>query len=130
MNVIKPQRRSYQRDVIEEELKKLHSHPTAAELYEIVRKIIPKISLGTVYRNLEQLVETGSVKKLVNGTSTRFDGNTGFHNHIRCIQCDKVTDIFDDDEERVIHGRELAGYRVTGCIIEYTGICPECQERN
>jgi len=55
----KTQRNTRQRQVVLEELRKLTSHPTAAELYEITRARLPKISLGTVYRNLEVLAENG-----------------------------------------------------------------------
>ncbi|HKI82610.1 MAG TPA: transcriptional repressor, partial [Pseudodesulfovibrio sp.] len=57
-------RLSKQRKVILEELRKVKSHPTADEVYDMVRKIIPRISLGTVYRNLEFLSSKGLVLKL------------------------------------------------------------------
>ena len=70
------QRTTRQRQVILEELQKLQSHPTAAALYEIVRRRVPKISLGTVYRNLELLARTGLIRKLeFAGAEARFDGN-------------------------------------------------------
>ena len=70
------QRNTRQRQVILEELQKLTSHPTAAVLYDIVRRRLPKISLGTVYRNLELLARMGMVQKLeLAGGEARFDGN-------------------------------------------------------
>jgi Fur family ferric uptake transcriptional regulator len=53
-----------QRQVILEELKKVKSHPTANEVYDMVRKRLPRIGLGTVYRNLDLLAERGIIKKL------------------------------------------------------------------
>ena len=58
------QRKTRQREVILNELQKLKSHPTAVELYEIVRQILPKVSLGTVYRNLELHARHGYIQKL------------------------------------------------------------------
>ena len=58
------QRNTKQRQVILEELQKVTSHPTAAGLYDIVRLRLPKISLGTVYRNLERLASAGTIRKL------------------------------------------------------------------
>ena len=70
------QRNTPQRKVILEELQKAASHPTAAELYEIVRRRLPRISLGTVYRNLELLSESGLIRKLSMGSAeARFDGD-------------------------------------------------------
>ena len=86
----RPQRHSRQRDVILEELQAIVSHPSAISLYEIVRQRLPKISLGTVYRNLELLVETGLVQKLqAGGGETRFDGDVRRHDHVRCLGCDR-----------------------------------------
>ena len=68
MDNVKTQRNTQQRQVIYEELKRLTSHPTAAELYEVVRKRLPKISLGTVYRNLEILVRNDMIAKIESNT--------------------------------------------------------------
>ena len=63
-----------QRQVILEELGKVKSHPTANEVYDMVRKRLPRIGLGTVYRNLELMAESGMILKLeVGGTQKRFD---------------------------------------------------------
>ena len=69
-------RMTRQRRVILEELRKVNNHPSAYEIYEFVRKRLPRISLGTVYRNLEILSESGDIQKLEPGCSLkRFDGN-------------------------------------------------------
>lgn len=122
-----PQRRSRQREIILEELRKVKSHPTAADLYDLVQEVIPNVSMGTVYRNLEQLSECGEIQKLTNGNSVRFDGNAMSHHHIRCQVCDRVADVHElsgdllnDDYD------DLAGYKVIGCNIEFLGICPDC----
>ena len=51
-----------QRQVILEELRKLNTHPSADEIYKVVRRRLPRISLGTVYRNLEVLVQMGEIQ--------------------------------------------------------------------
>jgi Fur family ferric uptake transcriptional regulator len=64
-----------QRKVILEELRNVDTHPSADEIYEMVRKRLPHISLGTVYRNLEILSETGAIQKLELGCAQKkFDG--------------------------------------------------------
>jgi len=83
-----------QRQIILEELSKVKTHPTASELYDMVRKRLPRIGLGTVYRNLELMAENGMILKLeVGGTQKRFDATTDTHYHIRCSGCGKVDDI-------------------------------------
>lgn len=89
---LNPQMRlTTQRQIILEELEKVTSHPTANEVYDMVRKRLPRIGLGTVYRNLELMAETGIILKIeVGGTQKRFDATTHPHYHIRCISCGKV----------------------------------------
>ncbi len=131
MQVRKPQRKSHQRDVIHQELRKFKTHPTAVELYEAVRKILPKVSLGTVYRNLEQLVSSGVINKLANGNSVRFDAEIDGHEHVRCIVCDSVANVPEVSDNPIDEASsELAGFKVIGCNVEFLGICPECQKNN
>jgi Fur family ferric uptake transcriptional regulator len=69
-----------QRRVILEELRKVDTHPSADEVYEMVRKRLPRISLGTIYRNLEILSETGEIQRLETGSHLkRFDGRADDH---------------------------------------------------
>jgi Fur family ferric uptake transcriptional regulator len=118
-----------QRQVLLEELKKLHSHPTAIELYEIVRKRLPHISLGTVYRNLEFLADIGLINKLeIAGVQKRFDGKTENHYHIRCIRCNRVEDVPLEpipEVERAVTG--VSDYEVLTHRLEFVGLCPACR---
>ncbi len=118
-----------QRQIILEELSKVTSHPTANEVYDMVRKRLPRIGLGTVYRNLELMAESGIILKLeVGGTQKRFDATTETHYHIRCNECDKVDDI---DIEVQHHINEVAtaasNYNILGHHIEFSGVCRDCQ---
>jgi Fur family ferric uptake transcriptional regulator len=82
-----------QRQIILEELRKADTHPSADEVYETVRKRLPRISLGTVYRNLEILSELGEIQKLeLGGDLKRFDRKPNKHYHIRCMNCGRVDD--------------------------------------
>ncbi|GBC63369.1 transcriptional repressor [Desulfonema ishimotonii] len=120
-----------QRRVILEELKKMKSHPSADEVYEVVRQHLPRISLGTVYRNLEILSELGQIQKLeLGGTLKRFDSNTRKHYHIRCINCDRVDDapmVFMENIEDALD--DSTGYKVIGHRLEFLGLCPGCMEK-
>lgn len=127
LNVTRQRRSTPQRRVILKELQALKSHPTAAELFTIVREKLPKISLGTVYRNLEVLCNDGYINKLeLSGAETRFDGITDPHLHIRCTGCGKVQDLMDPS--LIAHSpEELEGFQVQGCRLEYFGLCPDCR---
>jgi Fur family transcriptional regulator, ferric uptake regulator len=127
---IKTHRNTQQRAIILEELNKLKSHPTASELYIIVRSRLPKISLGTVYRNLEFLTEAGVIQKLeLSGSESRFDGTAYRHNHIHCMLCGRVDDLIGLPDDPVVdHAQCIGGYQVAGYHLEFYGVCPECFE--
>lgn len=122
-------RLSKQRKVILEELRKVKSHPTADEVYDMVRKIIPRISLGTVYRNLEFLSSKGLVLKLgAPGEQKRFDGTPEPHPHIRCAVCTAVADVECEIEIPDIPASCTGGYKIMNTNVEFVGICPNCQK--
>jgi len=120
-----------QRDVILSELRAVKTHPTADELYTQVRSRLPRVSLATVYRNLEWLSEQGLAKKIeVGGRQKRFDGDISDHYHVRCQKCGRVSDIEMDVLEN-LEGciSESCGFTVTGHRREFTGLCSECTQR-
>ena len=117
-----------QRKVILEELRKIHTHPSADEIYEVVRLRLPRISLGTVYRNLKVLSELGKVQKLeLSGSLKRFDWDTNKHYHIRCLRCNRVEDApiapLKQLEDKLY---EATVFEIIGYNLEFTGLCPEC----
>jgi Fur family ferric uptake transcriptional regulator len=120
-----------QRQIILEELAKVKTHPTASELYDMVRKRLPRIGLGTVYRNLELMAENGMILKLeVGGTQKRFDATTDTHYHIRCSNCGKVDDVDTPVMDDLVQtAAESTSYQIIGHHVEFTGVCPACQKQ-
>ena len=119
-----------QRQIILEELGKVTSHPTANEVYDMVRKRLPRIGLGTVYRNLELMADSGIILKLeVGGTQKRFDATVDPHYHVRCTSCGRVDDIDIEVQNRINQIAENASdYMILGHHIEFSGMCPRCSE--
>jgi Fur family ferric uptake transcriptional regulator len=116
--------------VILDELRAVVSHPTAGELHEIVRKRLPHVSLGTVYRNLDLLAQQGAIKKLdYAGGEARYDGNLSHHDHLRCIHCGRVDDLMIPPLELLQpEGNHLRGYELLGHRLEFIGLCPRCRQ--
>lgn len=127
-----PLRMTNQREIILKELKKSRRHLSADELYERVKKVIPRISLATVYRNLEILSAAGIIAKLeISGRQKRFDYDTAGHDHIYCIQCHRVDNIsFDRELDGYSSQASTGGYTITGYRVEFIGICPSCRKKN
>ncbi|OGO07081.1 MAG: transcriptional repressor [Chloroflexi bacterium RBG_13_60_13] len=122
-------RRSKQRESIVRVLRGTRSHPTADWVYEQVRKEIPNISLGTVYRNLKMMKERGEILELsCAGSLGRFDGNPENHYHFRCDRCGRVHDI-DEAIDRAIDEKVAArtGFEISHHRLEFRGLCIECQ---
>lgn len=121
-----------QRQIILEELGKVTSHPTANEVYDMVRKRLPRIGLGTVYRNLELMADSGIILKLeVGGTQKRFDATVEPHYHIRCNSCGKVDDVDLEVQDEINKAAEKnSSYKILGHHIEFTGICMECRGKD
>ena len=124
-------RMTRQRKVILEELLKQNDHPSADEIYQMVRRRIPRISLGTVYRNLEVLASMGKIQKLeLSGALKRYDWNTNKHYHIRCVCCDRVDDAPIAPLNQLENDLyEATVFEIIGHNLEFTGLCPECSKK-
>lgn len=124
-------RKTTQREAILEELKKVDSHPTADEIYSIVRKKIPKISMGTVYRNLEILSKTGLIKRFPVDGVMRFDAKINKHYHVRCTKCGKLEDVnLEIADQLELVAANNTDFLINGFKLEFSGICPYCRENN
>ncbi len=122
-------RKTRQKEAIMAVLRGTTSHPTADWVYDEVRKEIPNISLGTVYRNLRLLCQSGEISELdLCGNLSRFDARLDDHYHFRCEKCGRVFDIdellTEDINDRVAR---KTGFAVECHKIEFRGICRECQ---
>jgi len=92
---MKKTRNTRQRGVILDILKESHEHPTAEMIYREARRVLPNISLGTVYRNLNFLRDQGALREIRSseGGSSRFDGADIPHGHFHCVRCNTLLDI-------------------------------------
>jgi len=119
------QRYSHQRERIYETVCGTKEHPTAQMVYDALRVEMPKLSLGTVYRNLHQMAEEGRLMEL-EGPVARFDADLRPHTHARCICCGGVADLelpYDAELDRTVAAE---GWNVSGHTLIFTGICPAC----
>ncbi|MFH1690226.1 MAG: transcriptional repressor [Candidatus Eisenbacteria bacterium] len=103
-------------------------HPTADEVYLTVREELPKVSLGTVYRNLDLLTNQGLIRTLTAaGEPRRYDGTLDEHHHITCEVCGRVDDVelscSEPLEELLV---DRGGYEVRGYTLRFMGVCGEC----
>ncbi|AZO95079.1 transcriptional repressor [Halocella sp. SP3-1] len=125
-------RMTKQRRLILKTLRSTNTHPTADWIYERVKKDIPNISLGTVYRNLKLLADMGEIMVLDFGSSySRFDGNPENHYHFTCEKCGGVFDLdmpLNNELNQKVN--EETPYKVYSHRIEFYGLCLNCQQKN
>ncbi|MCI6756835.1 MAG: transcriptional repressor [Lachnospiraceae bacterium] len=119
---------SRQRDAVYNFLKDRKDHPTADTIYAGVRDEYPNISLGTVYRNLMILRDTGKIRTVDVGDGViHFDADTSEHNHFICTRCGRVEDLEMESIDRVkeIAAANFAG-KITGYSAYFYGVCERC----
>lgn len=123
-----------QRRTILEELRKVNCHPTAEELFQLVHLRLPRISLGTVYRNLAVLEGEGLVRRIDGHDRTvRYDGHTAPHSHLCCSVCGRVEDVLlTEDQHDAVRTvlQPLLHDRIRGFSLDFSGFCRDCQERS
>ena len=124
-------RQSKQRIRILEILRSTDSHPTADWLYDQLKKEFPQLSPGTVYRNLNILIEQGLAKKIHFGsTYDRFEANVQPHYHLICESCEKIIDfkmsIYDDLNQQA---KLLTNFNIRHHKLEFFGMCEECNNK-
>ena len=121
---------SRQREAILDVLRSTDTHPTANWIYNKVREVIPSISLGTVYRNLSALSQSGDILSINVGDGfEHFDGDTKPHLHLHCRTCDSITDAWLDDDPL---SEIVTKYNFIPEISVYvvSGICEKCKKIN
>ncbi len=120
-------RKTKQLEVVWHEVADDNSHPTADQIYERVRRQIPNISLGTVYRNLQKLVAEGKLQVLTLGRTQHFDPLIDQHQHFICESCGRVYDVLvGEDEEILPSSLPRGGFTVTSHRLAFFGECKSC----
>lgn len=119
---------SRQRECILKNLQSRRDHPTADMVYESVQVEEPKISLGTVYRNLSFLTENGQILKISTGIGPdHFDGFTEAHNHFVCRKCGRVLDLdYVADEKIIAYASKNFNGEIKGYDLQFYGTCEDC----
>ena len=122
-------RKSKQKEAAFRVLKGATSHPTAEWVYERVRREIPNISLGTVYRNLKLLKQGRMISELdLTGALSRFDGEVLNHYHFRCEQCGYIFDVDEPVNKEIdMNLAQQTGFRISHHRLEFRGLCKNCQ---
>ncbi|MBE5742595.1 MAG: transcriptional repressor [Clostridiales bacterium] len=117
-----------QRKVIKDIIYASYKHPTADEIYAEAKKKMPNIAVGTVYRNLSLLVESGEVRKIdIPNAPSRYDRPQIPHEHLICSECGAVADVKIDGIIDIL--KEKTGEEITEYKLTMYYICPKCKNK-
>jgi Fur family transcriptional regulator, peroxide stress response regulator len=122
-------RKTRQRMAILEVLRGVRTHPSADWIYDEVRKKLPHISKGTVYRNLKVLEEEGAILELnVDGVVGRYEIRQNNHYHFICEKCGRIFDLNEPTETKLnMKYAKKTGFKITHHQLEFRGLCKGCQ---
>ena len=121
-------RSTRQRRAVYEHLEAMHGHPTAEDVFHAVREELPHISLATVYKALESLVESGVAQKMTGGDGTaHFESRVDEHFHARCRACNRIVDVESMPEfHHCVDKIRTQGFAIERARVELTGLCEAC----
>lgn len=126
-------RKTIQRTLILNYLIQNHDHPSAEKIYQFLQSKGLNISLATVYKNLNQLVELNVVKAIQDSDDlTHYDLDNNPHYHLICKRCGKIIDMdyptFNQDEQKMLKEAHEKGFSSLSSDLNIYGICPQCQK--
>lgn len=124
-------RKSRQRELIFNTIKMSPAHPSALQIYDAVRRSMPSVSMGNVYRNIRILIEEGRIRSRDFGDGVEhYDAITDRHYHFICESCGAISDFampFREDLEEA--AKHLTDGVITGHTIQFYGLCNNCKNR-
>ncbi|MBC8500210.1 MAG: transcriptional repressor [Nanoarchaeota archaeon] len=124
-------RNTEQRKKILEHLKNAHTHPTAEIVFKEVVKQLPKITLATVYRNLNLLAEQGKILRLEVNKEYHYDACIESHQHCVCEKCGRIIDSFKKNISKyALKKFQLKDFEPKSVTIIFRGTCKKCAEAN
>ena len=126
------QKYSRQRQEIKRYLADREDHPTAEMVYTALKEEDPKLSLGTVYRNLALLTENGEIRRLQTGSGPdHYDAKTLPHQHFICSKCGCIRDLYPDGLEELVRAQASdEDFEISRIVMTVYGLCGACKENN
>jgi Fe2+ or Zn2+ uptake regulation protein len=112
-------------------LKSVKTHPSAETVYKEVKKKLPNISQGTVYRVLNNFKRKGHLQVIDTRDTAHFDGDTSDHAHFICEDCGNVYDVIDECSKcGILRNKKTKIGKINSYKVNFYGICNICNSRN
>ena len=127
----KARRYSKKREALIQALQASTEHPSAEMLYTTLKEQFPDLSLGTVYRNLSQMRQDGTIISVATvAGQERYDANIDEHTHFICRNCHQVIDLFDVrlEDDHIAEAAEKYGHNIESQELLLRGVCNDCRK--
>jgi len=124
------ERLTNQKKIILDYLKNVYCHPSVKKIYAQVKKKLPQISLGTVYRTLDGFKKNGLILELETPEQKRYDGDLSLHAHFICQKCNQLFDVFNISQEyNILKNKKIKIGKINNYKIYFYGQCKKCQNQ-
>ena len=128
--LVKKERMTAQKSFIFGYLKSVKTHPSAETVYKEVRKKLPNISQGTVYRILNNFKDKGEVLTINTKDNVHFDADISDHAHFICEKCGSVFDVIAECSEcGILKNKKTKVGLINSYKINFYGICKQCRNK-
>ncbi len=106
-------------------------HIDIDNLYKSLKIVFPYISLATVYKNINAMIDNGFLTEVkIPHNKTRYEITKNSHAHLFCIECAELKDIIVDNSWLINNTSKNSGYKITNTLITFEGICQACQDKS
>jgi Fur family peroxide stress response transcriptional regulator len=110
------------------ELMDEYGHISVRDIFTKIQTNFPSLSLATVYKNINAMVENHFIKELkIVGQDAKYELIKEEHAHMICKSCGKVEDIMLETDSIVSSATKISNYRVEESSVQFFGTCPDCQ---
>jgi len=117
---------SYQRIKLFEYLKNNTMHPTADEIYNDLKPLVPTLSKTTIYNTLKLFTKKGILNEiLIEGNELRYDPHINPHAHFKCKKCNSLIDLNIEKESLT---NVLIDFEIEEMHLYFKGICLNCKK--
>jgi len=125
--LLKQERMTAQKSFVFNYLMSVKTHPTAEKVYKEVKKKLPNISQGTVYRVLNNFKDKGKIQAIDTKDNVHFDADISDHAHFICEKCGKVFDVYDECSHcGILKNRRTKVGKINKYQIKFYGKCKKC----
>ncbi len=105
-----------------------YGHISVRDIFEKIKKNFPSLSLATVYKNINAMMESNFINELkIVGQDNKYELVKERHSHMICRECGYIEDVHVDTEGLEKSIPDTNGFKIEESSIQFFGLCKKCQ---